>query len=1181
MQSHPPNSAFRLHLVTLLLLLLLYSPLASHAAAITRYTATTSQPTITIDTAGTDSTNLNVLTVSAAAATATAAATAAAAAATTTTSFEPEPVPTMMIDILSAQPQFSYFLRILQRHQMVPKLNLLRNVTLLAPVNLAFAGVKNNGENNDEELDFYLMGGARPDETLFRYVINQTLVLENMTEGEVVYDTLYNNGKANVSYPIIVRNTDNQGEWIVDESATIVEQDLYAKHQWSYVQAVDLLLPVKSSMCDVLLNGAINEVSLMSKIFDSLFDNDDDDDDDDVSGDDNDVSGDDDYEASRGNKNKNEKRKKRKTRKGKKKKQKLKIPKTCEEFTRGVKTIILPTDQLLKDSLSALQLDYYLANSADESFVSTEDAVREIKQDTLNLLRHLMFVDYVAGVNGTLDKVISLAGKKQQFLLNEKQGDKKVGGKSSISVGGFPVSQTHVLANGILQIFDVRENDNEKNSTSTNTNTKTITTTTTIPNSFSKALFFEKLKIPTVEMIARKALYAAHYSAFVSELEFRSLDYLIDGSSSNQTIFIDVDLRDDVDDDNEIFASSFSLKQEFLYHFIDGVMNFTNHDHILADTKLCVKKKLGGCYKIKISNTSEEDGKQMLRIGDGIEVLLITDIANDSQIIIGNEELSPPVNLKHSLGDLMSTDAIPKLLEGIKIDRQSCLKTLNYLSTFELYSLDDNGEGYTILLPCGESHNGVGLWNELGLILKYLENNPKLFKDITQGMFLEGTLYSDFAGKSSFRTIGKSGEHLIDVESEGIKNEINYLLIQNTGPRAVPLNSDVLFNQGVIHVINEFLLPESFRVPIWDLIETTIDPSFPQYSITKLLKHYPKIESSLTGKRPFSLLVPSAESLENFNITSSFTDLLEFLEFHLIPNEEVGKILECIHGDNSGSQVKGSDDNIIKTNLTNGGLTCRHQKGTDKILLNFRKLNNTTQGKGATAESYNKDQEVRLLSHGCTSLRLRDRDTKNISCVFLLDKPLNLEWFKDKHKGDNFLHVHLGIVSVGIGIILGLTLFAGVMLGLVLCVGRKDRDHRRNHKKGVGADDEIPRADSGFMSVLTEDDEEDNNDFLPYDRGYETDIDLLRLEQDALLPSHLKRKKKIRLINNGYGSIDKSVGDDSMNRRAGTRTRNTTAGVEDGDDDGGKTVQATLPRDIGNVRKTLNRDRNIPGVSQF
>ena len=143
---------------------------------------------------------------------------------------------------------------------------------------------------------------------------------------------------------------------------------------------------------------------------------------------------------------------------------------------------------------------------------------------------------------------------------------------------------------------------------------------------------------------------------------------------------------------------------------------------------------------------------------------------------------------------------------------------------------------------------------------------------------------------------------------------------------------------------------------------------------------YPNINKVITGKQPYSLLIPTAESLKDFNITTSMKDLLRFIDFHLIPNSEVTKILDCISGE-------GYNNSVIKTNLSEGGLTCKHKPQTNKVMLQLHKLNTTS------TVSYNKDQEVRLLSHGCT--KKYQSGTDQLSCVFLIQKPLNLDWFEN------------------------------------------------------------------------------------------------------------------------------------------------------------------------------------------
>lgn len=106
-------------------------------------------------------------------------------------------------------------------------------------------------------------------------------------------------------------------------------------------------------------------------------------------------------------------------------------------------------------------------------------------------------------------------------------------------------------------------------------------------------------------MIPRKALYALHYSNFVEELYFRSLDYLIDGSTAQQTVFLNLEDRDDAedddDDDNEITdvdvyisepsIKSFSSRQNLLYQFVNSSFDLQDDVHILLDTKLCSHKE--------------------------------------------------------------------------------------------------------------------------------------------------------------------------------------------------------------------------------------------------------------------------------------------------------------------------------------------------------------------------------------------------------------------------------------------------------------------------------------------------------------------------------------------------------------------------------------------------------------
>ena len=54
-------------------------------------------------------------------------------------------------------------------------------------------------------------------------------------------------------------------------------------------------------------------------------------------------------------------------------------------------------------------------------------------------------------------------------------------------------------------------------------------------------------------------------------------------------------------------------------------------------------------------------------------------------------------------------------------------------------------------------------------------------------------------------------------------------------------------------------------------------------------KMYPNINKVITKEAALFFMIPTAESLKDFNITTSMKDLLRFIDFHLIPNSEVTK----------------------------------------------------------------------------------------------------------------------------------------------------------------------------------------------------------------------------------------------------------------------------------------------------
>lgn len=948
------------------------------------------------------------------------------------------PTPSTLIDILSANVQYSYFLRHLQRHGMVPLLGGFRNVTLLAPVNLAFAAGP-DASFDDSNL-------------LLRYVLDQRLRVGYLGTEDVIVDSLYHHFSR--PYSLVVSPDLEAQEYVVD-GASIVESDVYAKHQNSFVQAIDRLLPVKPTLCEVLMNSDELHFSFAKGLFRLLF--------------------------SERYLNSNPKY------------AVTDIPDTCDALLNKTRTLFLPTDAYVNRSLGEVDRRYYLSllhSLNSEVLDTTKDAVRETKLDIFNLLQLLMFNDLIGGVNGTSGKPCTSVNGKTTLNVTLDKNKVLVNGK-------VHAVSSQIYADGIFHVLEEPHLN-----------------------------FFADLGVPTASMVPRKALYAMHYSHFVKEVNFRKMGRYLDGSSDSQTIFVEADLKDDAPDDDaltiagsrpEIAASGFSSKQALLYQFLDEPIDTTTEGgdreffHRIVLTKMCSKKRVGSCFRVKMTGIRDKEGAFQTTVNDEIHVIEgPIRAANNTFIYVVDREVAPPLLLKKSLGVLLSSGVILRHLEHIHIDKTSCLSTLGYLNEYDLLLLHENGRGYSVFLPCSTEADtsgdhphlsglkpSKGTWDSLGLVLNHLESNPGLFRSVLKGFFVENTVYSDFGleDDDDLVLISKTlrGD-MVNISEHYYSGDFDHTIRLNDTILSIPLNLDILFNQGVVHIIDKVLLPQNFEISVADLLKTTDDKAFPQFSFGSLLEKYPKIADALISQREYSVLVPSPESLHNFNVTSDFGRLLEFLEFHLVPNKYLGLLLECV----DGTQSPNSTQDIIFTNHSSRGLKCRTE-ANGKTYLRLQGTGSAEVG----AYSYNKDHEVRILSHGCTTT-----NKDNGTCVFLLDKPLSLLWL-DSSKKNAFLHIHLGFVSVGVGIIIGIFVLGAIMLGVLFCMG----GIRTGKPVPANMDHIFAPAEPSFMRVTSDDEE------LPggyYDRGYETDDDMWRSDRDRLLPSRGKWSRR-----HDYGSTRK------------------------------------------------------------
>ena len=890
-----------------------------------------------------------------------------------------EPKWSNIVDVLSSKPEYSHFVRILQFSGMIPYLNGLANVTLLAPTNEAYS--ETESKDKLTKLDNH---------RLSRYIIDQPVYVERIANSAAIYNTIYTKGYP--KYRVLISRHPSSGEYQVDNDAHIVDLDAKAEHQNSVVQGINKVLPYKLSFCELLSkrdadlapNGI--HINIFRELLKSLFT------------DFKEVgtcSGGVSYSMESDGK----------------------VIEMCEDVFGQVSTVLIPSDVVVISMLSELKLNYYMSlqRMSCKDFIS-EKAVKEIKTDIRDFLENFMLYEIVGGVNGTSLIQRSINQKVDYRTDTVNSGSQLVLNKKITSDHSF---SNIVTRTSIFHVF---------NETSSSLN------------------FFEELNIPLVQLSLKKLMNSMNFSFLKEEFEYRSLEPWIDGTSTNQTLFLGLSQRDN-ESNNEAYQLKDRATSFRIPHILKAAYQFLNirvdsqfpYEQALFDTRLC-SKDIGSCFKVKLlflQSTATKEHSIVVNDHYLVKYSINDDFGN--VIHFTDQEILLPSLLKNSLMELLFHDKQDLDLTHLVINKDSLLSTLGYIYEFGLLNLEKNLKGYTIFLPCAHFYTDENQmfkvkdpWNSLGLISKYLEKYPYVFERILKNLFYEGYLYSDFSVRKPFQSkeLKSLNGDYVNITNSGLEEKQNLIMFNNS---LIPLriNSDIFFNKGVVHLIDRIILPEDFHVPMYELIQLAVSESLTiKYSFLDLIEKDKAVSSALglsTGNPSsgYSILVPSSKSMKNMNMTTEFSPLHTLLELHLVPPFETNKLLQCVEDSNVKTSSSPGMGYIVHNNVLGVSLNCYYDVNLDTIFLRM----NTKRDRYDT-NSYNKDHEVKILSHGCTS-QFDPSSSQNVSCVFKINKPLNLEWLND----NSFLNIHIGIISVGVGILLGLSLCAIILCGIAYRFG--------------------------------------------------------------------------------------------------------------------------------------------------
>ena len=186
-----------------------------------------------------------------------------------------------------------------------------------------------------------------------------------------------------------------------------------------------------------------------------------------------------------------------------------------------------------------------------------------------------------------------------------------------------------------------------------------------------------------------------------------------------------------------------------------------------------------------------------------------------------------------------------------------CSISLMLLKDLDLLDLPSNHKGYTILLPCMNS------WSNNDLTIDYLRSNETALNFLMKNLIFEDLIYSNNYSIST--TVKNLYGNSVSIEIEEVMGSQNLTKISVSNINEsifVEENSDVFFNQGVVHPINQLNLPVGLEISLKELIETTGTKE-----IFEFFNLFHDLSSIIRNKEEYSILVPTASSIPLSGIT--------------------------------------------------------------------------------------------------------------------------------------------------------------------------------------------------------------------------------------------------------------------------------------------------------------------------
>ncbi len=261
--------------------------------------------------------------------------------------------------------------------------------------------------------------------------------------------------------------------------------------------------------------------------------------------------------------------------------------------------------------------------------------------------------------------------------------------------------------------------------------------------------------------------------------------------------------------------------------------------------------------------------------------------------------------------ELPPTDDIVELAQGT-----SNLSTLvTALTTAELVATLQGDGPFTVFAPTNDAFENLP-----DGVLDYLLENPTELAGVLKYHVVAGSVLSTDLATGAVTTL--NGDIDVDISTGVVIN----------GSASV-VTADIKATNGVVHIIDEVLIPEGFEVPknIVELASETADLS----TLVTALSLFPDLVSTLEGDGTFTVFAPNNEAFAGLLAAIGQTDLNDvpesvvksILEYHVIATAALkstdlsnGQTAETVNGEDvtvaiDGSDVFISDSKVLTANI--------------------------------------------------------------------------------------------------------------------------------------------------------------------------------------------------------------------------------------------------------------------------